>query len=322
MPSFRSYSTDTKPAVLIIGPPGSGKSCIAAAFPKPYIVECDNNIDGVIDHFARENLPIDDIWFDVPHINPDGTLVPPANRYIEMGKRINAHLKDHPETETIVIDSLTTLNNYIMDEVRRVTLIHDDKAPDMADPPTKDGSGFFWQNLKDRTFDETWRVQDWGSFVNLLIKFFTTLRSTGRNVVVTAHTEEDQTKDAQAGRTDASWRKFIACPGKFKSQIAGYFTDAWYTEVGNRVIKDKDGKEVRKFFRTITTVPITELKELGLKTALNLPTKFEVDLKEIASLIKRKPKSTPCPTIPPNQTSQSISSEARLDLSPNLSSKP
>lgn len=294
MQSFTSPSKPERPSFLLIGPPGSGKSVLATAFPKVYIVEADNNLDGVMRFYRDNKLSTDHIvGYDVPHLKEDGTLVPEGDRWTVMGDRINKALKEHPEIQTICIDSLTALLQYMMDDVRRQQALYDNskegKAPQLGEviPP----GDFFHGNLKTRAIDGTLRIQDWGVFRDAARKFFLRLKSTRRNIVVTAHVENDKDEVNQ------SYRKFIKCPGSFRDEVAGHFSDAFFMDTDSEVV----GQD-RIYFKTITTVPITGLKDLGLKRSVKLSNMEKLKPTDIFTFIKKALTLNEQPTNPTNPT--------------------
>lgn len=249
MKSFASYKTDTKPALLIVGPPGTGKTTIACtAFPNPYVIEIDNNIDGTFRFMEREKIQRD-VRFDVPHMDDKGQIVPRLNRWKTMTDNINKARQEWPEMRTIVIDSLTGLTDYAIDEVRR-------QQSRVVDDPQKG--------------DAEIRIQDWGAFAALLRKFFITLRASNLIVVVIAHVMHD--KDELAGYT----KEFIKCPTSFKDEIAGLFTECWRTSIEERVVSGS-----KQYVRVIQTVPGPRQDALGLKTSLSVGNKFDFNPQQI-----------------------------------------
>lgn len=285
MNTLKTYKQDTKPAVLIIGPPGSGKTTMGCCFPNPYVLELDNNIDGPFSFLTSLKMS-PNVRYDLPLIR-EGKLVPPAERYTRIGQCLNNAIKTDPGIETIVISSLTMLAQIAMDETFRVTKLNDPKTPSLADIP-KDGL-FFHESLKDNTVDAAPRIQDWGTYGRLLNKFFTALRGCGKIIVCCAHVDVDYNE------VDTSWRYFIKCPGNFKTEISGMFTDCWYTERESKL--SKDGIE-HKFM--ITTVPIPTKQDLGLKSGLQLPKKFEFKPSELSQNILKTITPESCPIILPS----------------------
>jgi len=264
MISLTQFKTTSKPAVLVIGPPGTGKtSLVTAVFPSPYIIEIDNNIEGVAKFLTDSKVDISKVHLDIPHLKPDGTLVPRQDRWRTMNKRMaDALTKDNEESkgdfskfkiQTIFLDSLTGLIEYALDEVRR----QQGRAIGDEEKGTK---------------DDPLQIQDWGAFGALLRHWFIKVRSFNRYFAVSGHTVTD--KDELAGFL----KTFINCPGKFREEIAGLFTECWKTSIV---------KENNEWKRILTTVPTTSERDesLGLKSALRLGNKFEVNFNKIRAAL-------------------------------------
>lgn len=254
------YKSTSKPAILIIGPPGTAKTTtVLGAFPRPLVIEIDNNISGAAKFLTDEKIDLSQILLDIPHLKADGTLVPRQDRWRTMTTNLkNALEKDNKESggdftkmkiQTIFVDSLTGLLEYALDEVRR----QQGRAIGDDDKGTK---------------DDPLQIQDWGAFGALMRHFFIKLRATNRILAVSGHTVTD--KDDLGGFL----KQFINCPGKFREEIAGLFTECWKTSI------EKVGED---FVRMITTVPTPSARDdsLGLKSALRLGNKFKVDYKKI-----------------------------------------
>ena len=100
--------------VFAYGPPGSGKSYFASTFPRPFFIDTDQNTLTVKGRVARgevANFPIYQTtdWRTVLEI-----LTDPASR-------LRGLFEGTPwagyEPQTIVIDTLSTLEGYIFDEI-------------------------------------------------------------------------------------------------------------------------------------------------------------------------------------------------------------
>jgi hypothetical protein len=258
MTSLSDYKSKTKRAYFLIGPPGVGKTTLAVNFPKPYILELDNNLAGPAEYLTRLGFDLKHVQFDIPHIKADGSIVPRAQRWVTLLDLV-ARAMVNPEIETIVIDGLTELTQYAEDEVRRQNswAIGDFTIPD---PNAK---------TIPKNADKPLEIQGWGAFAALLKHFLVQVKSSGKRLVLTAHMTTD--KDDMVG----TLRYFVKCPGQTREVLAGYFDEVWLlNKVEN---KDKTAAEVN-----VTLIPESKsFSQLGLKTSTDLKNNFTLDLKNI-----------------------------------------
>jgi len=258
--SFSSKTPASKPAILIIGPPGTGKTVLASMLGRPYIIELDNNIAGAFSYLKLAGANCN-AKYSVPHIKEDGGVVPRLDRWKAMNADINEAVAD-PDVDTLVIDGLSALIEIALDEVRRQAILTGDpKAPKIGDP------------IKG-TPDMPLRIQDWGSFGALLRHWFIALRASGKTLVVTGHVVIDKDE------LTSILQQMINLPGKFAHEISGLFTEVWSTEIREET---KDGKKTFKYF--ITTRPSPAQRSLGLKSGNQLPPAVEVDFAQLNKLI-------------------------------------
>jgi hypothetical protein len=227
MRTNETYKSNQSFGLLLLGLPKSGKTNVAMCFPAPYFADCDNNLSSAVRRFPDKKF-----WYDIINIDDQGKEVPKEKRWTRLTDNIKLAVAD-PNIKTIVIDSLSLVADYAIDHI-----CHEQKIPVM-------------------------RIQDWGSLKNLMTRFVTYLRSTGKMIIVTGHEKYD--KDEVSGTI--LYR--INFPGSLADNIGAFFSDVWRCEC-----EEKGGKYVY----TVRTMPTPRM---ALGNSLGLPATFEFTWDEI-----------------------------------------
>lgn len=182
-------------ALLLVGEPKTGKTTIELAFPDPFILNVDKNLDG-----PRRRAVGKKFWFDDPMLGPDGKELPPEKRWNRAMDLIKEAARA-PEIKTITIDSLSGLCDYLVDHILAEVRKNEGKAIDRP------------------------RIQDYYSIKDLLTRLAVMLReiSKAKHVVIAAHQKAD-VDDATKGT-----RYSLNIPGQQAQNWGSYFTDVWAT---------------------------------------------------------------------------------------------
>lgn len=257
MTSIENYKSATKTSLLLVGRPGEGKTTLALMLRNIYVVNIDNNIDGPIKFLLSKGYK-PTLKFDTPNIDDKGVVVPREHRWRAMTAKINAAVDSWKEMETIFIDSLTGLVEYGIDEIKR------QQGVTMLDPLKETN-----EKKKEGLFER----QHWGTLAILLNHFFIGLRASGKNLVVSGHV------NAEKDELEGYLREFINVPGKSRDDIARSFTECW------RISKIAEGNPpvTKVYAETVATT--TRTQTIGLKSALQLPAKWLVELDKIPQLL-------------------------------------
>ena len=187
-------STDYKPgdslAILLIGNPKAGKTCVAAAFPDPYFLEVDNNLDAAVRVMAGKKF-----WYDTPSL----AVKTPGEVWKECLKNINEAMKN-PEIKTIVVDGLTILSEYMCAWciAEHIRMGDTDKGGKPITAMT---------------------IPDFGKVLTMFRGLIFDLRLTGKHVICTVHKATYQDEDTKVTHN------ILALPGQAKETLGGVFTD-------------------------------------------------------------------------------------------------
>jgi hypothetical protein len=191
MSIYVSLDDSKQPLTLLLkGPPGTGKTTKAAHFPKPVFFNFDNNLSGL------KKLP-DAIRKEIRVVNPqvkDGKELDSASMWDNFVAQLTIVLED-PHVRTVVIDSLTTLAERLMDKVVGTS------------NPTVQVTQKHWG--------------DFGKYLKWLADEVLCNPALDKNIIFIAH--------EQSEKDDASGKVFynLSIGGKMKSNFDLYFSNSW-----------------------------------------------------------------------------------------------
>lgn len=113
-----STPSATKPpepkSILLIGPPGGGKTTLAMQFPSVCFLDCDRNLDGP-ERFIR--LKNKDLSYGYIQITLKDDKAVPAHECFDRLCDSITDLREEKEIKTVVIDGLTMVNEFIIQKV-------------------------------------------------------------------------------------------------------------------------------------------------------------------------------------------------------------
>lgn len=256
MKSSSSFNIALPQSFLIIGVPGTGKTTLALQLPKPFLLDCDGNLNGPVRYLKAENR-MPNFSYDSPMFMPDGSRTPLGDVY----ERAAALLKEaceSPDVETIIVDSATSFCDALM----RFALKKNKKGygTDLTTPNAK------------------MEFAEWGIVSEMLRRTVFWLKGSGKRIVFLAH------KDADKDELTGGLYNFISIPTKNKNSFAGWFEEVWQLETSDKMTA-QGPKRVHK----LRTVPAGAADgPLGLKSSLGLATSIEVNAEFIKTLNESK----------------------------------
>lgn len=194
MKTSTDYNIAQGLSILLVGDPKSGKTCVAAAFPAPYFLDVDGNLDSAIRILAGKQF-----WYDQPvkESKEEWDVWPKA---IECLKAAVAH----PDIKTIIVDSFSLLTSFT-----RAALLHNLQRINAVDR-----NGKPLDNL---------RINDYLTLLDWFRKFVFGLRQCGKYIIFTSH--QQVSKDELTGANHYA----LAVPGQSKDSFGGCFSDVWAT---------------------------------------------------------------------------------------------
>lgn len=181
-------------SILLIGPPGSGKTALGIQFPNVYVLDCDGNLDGPESFVRKHKNPNLEYRYDYVRRDDVGNEVP----FSECGDRLINLLTAARKNEwvkTIFVDGLTFTNNFFIAKV-----------------------------LAKQSREEMQR-QDWIPFRVELLKVLLVLRGVTKTTIMSCHEEILTEEIKSVGTVIKGYRPSV--DSKLKDYFGGFFTDVW-----------------------------------------------------------------------------------------------
>lgn len=191
MKSSQEYKPTLSFGLLLMGPAKSGKTTLALQFPKPFIADCDNNLSGPTELLLSKGYP--PFFYDTINVMEDGTERPSDRRWEHLTKVVKEAVAS-PNVETVIIDGLSSIADYLVEHVLRV-----------------EGQ-------------RTMRIQDWQPFQYMLKRLITYVRSSGKKFIMTCH------ETVELDELDKVHKYFIHVPTRLRDSLGGFFSDVWRIE--------------------------------------------------------------------------------------------
>jgi hypothetical protein len=244
-----TFSTPATPrkrdplAILLLGPPGSFKTTLAMQFPKVAFMDCDRNLDGP-EKWIRKTNPNLSYGFENINTDDNGKEVPPWDKFDRLQMKLK-EVQSNPEVETVVIDTMTMVNEFIVQKVLK------EQGQSLMRPMD-------YQPMK----SYYWRLLVGG------------IRGCGKTTIVTCH-EVIMTKPGKTVMTEEIVGYKPSVSGGIADYFGGFFTDIWRCES-----RPLPGDKQQAIIRTNKSILSPDLK-----SSCGLPAEMEAKYENIAKYL-------------------------------------
>lgn len=230
----------TKKSICLIGAPGSGKTALCMQFPNVWFADCDENLDGP-EFFVRKKNAQLAYSYDNIRRNDDNEPIEIYKCFDRLIDKLGAIGKE-PSIETVVVDSLTYINEFIIQKVLKAQQ------------------------------REVMEARDWQPFESYAIALLVgKLRSFNKTTIVTVHEIEKTKNDPKVVMKETVESYVPSFQSKVGDSLGGFFTDVWRCSAEPAV---GGGVEYK-----VTTNRTTKSAEL--KNSMGMPDEFKCKTGEL-----------------------------------------
>lgn len=226
MQVFNSENKTVGPkAILLIGPPGGGKTTLGLQFPGVGVVDVDRNLAGPATRLLGLN-PGFSFKYEAAYKDSKGEYCDVSEIWPN-AVRATRQFLDDPDTNTVMFDGLTLADDALVEHV-----------------------------IKEQTVNEM-RKGDWVVFRAKMVRLIMECRSKNKTFLMLCH--EEPLMKPGPNQTEVLDRYVPCFRSKVGNFFGGYFTDMWhcYTRV---CPKDKDHPMGVKFCLDVLPTGLRELK--------------------------------------------------------------
>lgn len=228
-------------SILLVGPPGGGKSTLMLGFPNLLVFDCDLNLDGP-ERLLRKQNPALSYSYDQVPLQDNGSPRPVWECYDHLIVGLSNVAANPSDIQWVAVDSLSQVNEFI---IRKV--------------------------LKEQSKNEM-EARHWQPFKSLALSLLIgKLRHLGKNVIVTAH----ETKIVRPDPKQVMQELVIGYEPFFQGKV-GEMLGAFFTDVYRCTSIPAPGGKIEFQLETMKTT-LSDLKNsLGLPPVIKNPTYQEL----------------------------------------------